>query len=91
MASKRVFVDQRGKILRGCGVNRAVDHAAELEGNSLLNRKPVKCVKMLSRRFGARAVGGYDSSRSVLGALETFDVVSRDAVEETVCVSPVLI
>ena len=35
------------------------------------------------------AVSGDDSSKSVLGALETFNVVvvvvSRDAVEETVC------
>ena len=63
-------------------MNRAViDQGAELEGTSSLNRKPV-----LSGRFDARAVSGDDSSKGVLGALETFDVVSRDAVEETVCV-----
>ena len=53
----------------------------------MLNRKLVKCSKMLSRRFGIRAVSGDDLSKSVLGTLEMcqFDVVSRDAVEETVC------
>ena len=72
--------------MNGCVVNEVVDQGAKLEGNSVLNSKPVKCCKMLSRRFGVRAVSGNDSSKSVLGALETFDVVSRDAVEETVCV-----
>ena len=53
LASLCVFVDQRGKILG--------DQGAKLEGNYVLNRKPVKCDKTLSRRFGARAVSSDNS------------------------------
>ena len=42
----------------------------------MLSRKPVKWGMMLIRRSGVRAVSGGDLNKSVLGALETFDVVS---------------
>lgn len=79
-------MNERGEIERRCVINRAMDKCAKFEGNSLLNGKPVKCGKALSRRFGVKTVSGDDSSKSVLSTLEAFDVVSRDAVEETVCI-----
>ena len=41
-------------------VHRAVDQGAKL----VLNEMPVKCGKLLTRRFGVRAVSGDDSSKS---------------------------